>query len=81
MARNVDIIIRKDVNGSGRGLILSKSPILALFFRKWTTTTFLFSGYSVPETGFGSTCFRIRSNSATPTGGGSGGEERLVRVC
>jgi len=41
MARNVDIIIGKDVNGSGRGLILSTSTILALFVRKWTTTTSL----------------------------------------
>jgi len=42
MVRYVDIIIGKDLNGSGRGLILSTSPILVLFFRKWTTTTFFF---------------------------------------
>jgi len=41
MARNVDIIIGKDVNGSGRSLILSTSPILASSFRNWATATFL----------------------------------------
>jgi len=67
MARNVDIIIGKDVNGSGRSLIVSTSHILAFSFQKMSNNNIPLLGYSVPEPGFGPACFRIRSSSATLT--------------
>jgi len=82
MARNVDIIIGKDVNGSGRSLILSTSPILAfsisnniLFFRIFSPRAGIRAGV------LQNTQQQCYTHSITTTGGGSGGEESLVRVC